>query len=382
MSERCPACGAAGVEVFYEVERVPVHSCRLVETREDALAFPTGELRLALCGACGFVTNTAFDPSLQDYSVSYEETQAFSPRFVAFMRGLAERWVEQYDLRGKRVLEIGSGKGEFLLALHELGIGEGIGIDPGFVPERADKSPGLTWIRDLYSERYAELRADAVVCRHTLEHIQPVGEFMRLVRSALAGGEPVLFELPDVLRALREGAFWDLYYEHVSYFSPGSLARLFRSTGFDVQELELDYDDQYILLGARANGTGAASQPLEEPADEVARAVDEFRLAYATQVERWSEELAAAERPVIWGAGSKGVSFLTTLGAGAGIELAVDVNPYKQQRWLAGSGVRVVAPAALREHRPDLVVAMNPIYLEEIERDLARLGVETRLVGV
>jgi len=382
VSERCPACGAAGVEVFYEVERVPVHSCRLVETREDALAFPTGELRLALCGACGFVTNTAFDPSLQDYSVSYEETQAFSPRFVAFMRGLAERWVEQYDLRGKRVLEIGSGKGEFLLALHELGIGEGIGIDPGFVPERADKSPGLTWIRDLYSERYAELRADAVVCRHTLEHIQPVGEFMRLVRSALAGGEPVLFELPDVLRALREGAFWDLYYEHVSYFSPGSLARLFRSTGFDVQELELDYDDQYILLGARANGTGAASQPLEEPADEVARAVDEFRLAYATQVERWSEELAAAERPVIWGAGSKGVSFLTTLGAGAGIELAVDVNPYKQQRWLAGSGVRVVAPAALREHRPDLVVAMNPIYLEEIERDLARLGVETRLVGV
>jgi hypothetical protein len=382
VSERCPACGAAGLEVFYEVERVPVHSCRLVETREDALTFPTGELRLALCHACGFVTNTAFDPSLQDYSVSYEETQAFSPRFVAFMRELAERWVERYDLRGKRVLEIGSGKGEFLLALHELGIGEGIGIDPGFVPERADERPGLTWIRDLYSERYAELRADAVVCRHTLEHIQPVGEFMRLVRSALAGGEPVLFELPDVLRALREGAFWDLYYEHASYFSPGSLARLFRSTGFDVQELELDYDGQYVLLGARAHGSGGAPLPIEEPPDEVARAVEEFRRAYEAQVERWRRELAAAERPVIWGAGSKGVSFLTTLGAGAGIELAVDVNPYKQERWLAGSGVRVVAPEALREHRPDLVVAMNPIYLDEIGADLASLGVATRLVGV
>ncbi len=382
MIESCPACGAPGLEVFYEVERVPVHSCRLVETREEAVAFPTGELRLALCRACGFVTNTAFDPSLQDYSVSYEETQAFSPRFVAFMRELAERWVERYGLRGKRVLEIGSGKGEFLLALHELGIGEGIGIDPGFVPERADELAGLTWIRDLYSERYRELRPDAVVCRHTLEHIQPVGDFMRLVRSVLAGGEPVLFELPDVLRALREGAFWDLYYEHASYFSPGSLARLFRSTGLDVLELELDYDDQYILLGARADGPGGAPLPLEEPPEEVAHAVGEFRRAYEAQVARRREQLAAAERPVIWGAGSKGVSFLTTLGAGAGIELAVDVNPYKQGKWLAGSGVRVVAPAALREHRPDLVVAMNPIYLEEIGSALAELGLEARLEAV
>ena len=69
----------------------------------------------------------------------------------------------------------------------------------------------------------------------------------------------------------------------------------------------------------------------------MARAAETFRRAYDEQVERWSAEFAAARSgPVIWGAGSKGVSFLTTLGAGAGIELAVDVNPYKQDKWLAG----------------------------------------------
>ena len=44
----------------------------------------------------------------------------------------------------------------------------------------------------------------------------------------------MFFELPDVMRELCEGAFWDLYYEHCTYFSCGSLARLFRATGFEV----------------------------------------------------------------------------------------------------------------------------------------------------
>ena len=157
----------------------------------------------------------------------------------------------------------------------------------------------------------------------------------------------LLFELPDVLRVLREGAFWDLYYEHASYFSPGSLARLFRATGFDVVELELAYDDQYILLESAARASGAALALEEEPG-VVAEAVDGFRTATRRRESAWRERLAAAERPVIWGAGSKGVAFLTTLGPG--LELAVDVNPHKQGKFLAGSGVEVVAPDALRDY--------------------------------
>jgi len=379
VTEACPGCGAAGLELFYEVERVPVHSCRLVATREEALSFPTGRLALALCHACGLITNAAFEPGLQDYSVDYEETQAFSPRFVEFIEELARRWVETYGLRGRRVLEIGSGKGEFLLLLHELGVADAIGIDPGFVPGRVDGRPGLRFLRELYSKRHASLEPDAIVCRHTLEHIQPVAELMRLIRSSLDGHEVLLFELPDVLRVLREGAFWDMYYEHASYFSPGSLARLFRATGFDVADLELAYDDQYILLAARPGASGATLSLEEEPG-VVAGAVDGFRTAYEETRERWRERLTAAERPVIWGAGSKGVAFLTTLGPG--LELAVDVNPHKQRKFLAGSGVEVVAPEALRGYGPDLVVAMNAVYLDEIGQTLSELGVRTALEAV
>src|SRR5262249_10284459 len=155
--------------------------------------------------------------------------QGFSPRFRVFMRELAERWLDRYDLRGKDVLEIGSGKGEFLLEMCELGARHGVGIDPATVPERVSgpAASKVEFIQDLYGPGYAHLTGDAVICRHTLEHIHPVAEFMRIIRGSLEGRPDtvVLFELPDALRVLRECAFWDIYYEHCSYFTPGSLAR-------------------------------------------------------------------------------------------------------------------------------------------------------------
>jgi SAM-dependent methyltransferase len=386
----CPACNADRLEIFHEQHGVPVHSCRLVDTVEEAEAFPRGSLRLGLCRVCGFITNTAYDPSLQSYFVSYEETQGFSPRFRDFMYELAERWIDRYELQGKHVLEIGCGKGEFLVAMCERGAGGATGIDPAIVVERVSSGAAsrITFIRDLYDDRYAHLEADAVVCRHTLEHIGPVAEFLRIIRRSLDRSQDtvVLFELPDVLRVLRECAFWDIYYEHCSYFTPGSLARLFRAVGFEVLDLELDYENQYILLEAKAGNSVVEPLPLEERPEQVAEAVTTFSNELAAVKERWHGELRELHerggRAVLWGSGSKGVSFLTTLGIHDQVSHVVDINPYKHGKFMAGTGHEIIPPEALPELQPDLVIAMNPVYLEEIQRDLDRLGVDARLEAV
>jgi hypothetical protein len=49
---------------------------------------------------------------------------------------------------------------------------------------------------------------------------------------------------------------------------------------------------------------------------------------------------------------------------------------------MPGTGQEIVAPSFLADYRPDLVIAMNPIYLAEIRRDLDALGVGCELVAV
>ena len=113
----CPSCGQVGLSVFYEVENVPVNSVLLVDSRQEALDFQRGDIRLAVCPACGFIANIAFDEALTQYSARYEATQGYSPTFNKFHRALAQELIDRYDLRGKDVIEIGCDKGDFILSL-------------------------------------------------------------------------------------------------------------------------------------------------------------------------------------------------------------------------------------------------------------------------
>ena len=390
MSATCPACAEPAADVFHEQRRIPAHSVMLFDSREAALAYPRGDLRLVHCGACGFIFNKAFDETLNEYSQRCEESQGFSPHFRSWMEAVAKEFVDRYDLHDRSVLEIGCGKGEFLALVCELGHNLGVGVDPAYVPGRLD-SPALdrlTFINELYTSEHGDLAGDAVICRHTLEHIAPVAEFVATIRRSLADRSSVIvfFELPETLRVLREVAFWDLYYEHCSYFTPGSLARLFRREGFDLERLRLEFDEQYILLDARPGDGSGPELPLEDDLAETADLVATFRREFPQRIQALREIVDQrhdrGERTVVWGGGSKGVSFLTTLGITGEIDYVVDINPYKQGKFMAGTGHEVVAPERLVEHRPDLVLVMNPIYEDEIAQELARLGLTPDLVPV
>jgi SAM-dependent methyltransferase len=390
-SRACFSCGSPRTSIFYEVENVPVNSCLLIEDREDAVNFPCGQLKLTFCESCGFIFNAAFDPNSLEYSGTYEETQGFSPRFQEFAHNLAQRLIERHQLRGKDVLEIGCGKGEFLALLCELGDNRGVGIDPAYVEGRlpAEATAHASFIQDFYSPAYGDLTGDFIVCRHTLEHIQPTREMVELVwRSAQERPDTVVFfEVPDVSRVLKELAFWDIYYEHCSYFSLGSLARLFRSCGFDLVDLTADFDNQYLLIEGRVSGgTTTSFFDEEEDLEDLAALVEHFKIGLAGKLESWRDDLRRirerGQKAVLWGAGSKAVSYLTTLGEVNEIEYLVDVNPFKHEKFIAGTGHKVVSPEFLRHYRPDVVIVMNPIYRQEVKRDLEAMGLRPDLVAL
>ncbi len=379
------------MSIFYELKNVPVHSVLLLTSREKALDYPRGDIALGFCQTCGFISNVVFDPSLHEYSAEYEPTQGFSSTFNLFHRNLATRLIEQYDLHGKDIIEIGCGQGEFLTLLCELGNNRGIGFDPAYVSGRnqSEASDRITFIEDFYSEKYADYRGDFVCCKMTLEHIQNTFDFVSIVRRSI-GDRPdtiVFFQVPDVVRILRELAFWDIYYEHCSYFSLGSLARLFRKCGFEVIDLAREYDDQYLMIEARpGNGSDQTVLDQENDLETLKQDVTCFAENYRHKLETWQKDLQEirqnGQRAVIWGGGSKGVAFLTTLDIQDEVEYAVDINPYKHGTYMAGTGQQIVSPEFLREYRPDVVIVMNSIYCNEIQQDLDRMGVTARLMPV
>jgi hypothetical protein len=386
----CQACGKSELESFYQVRDVPAHSCLMLPTRAAALAFPRGDIELVFCHDCGFIGNSRFDALLNRYSPDYEETQAFSPRFMRFVNDVCDDQIVKYALGpGSTVLEIGCGKGEFLVTLCERAGCNGIGLDPGYRPERTHSSAAsrIQFIRDFYGPRYRHLRADYLCCRHTLEHIGPVREFMRLVRETIGEREHVnvFFELPDMERILEHGVFWDVYYEHCTYFTRGSLARLFRESGFDVVELYKAYGGQYLMLEARpAPGRTARRLAQENDLEHTARLIGDFRARVRARLQELADITERVRRSgqtlAIWGSGSKCVSLIGSLNLGDELTAVVDINPHKHGRFLAGSGREIESPDTLRARRPDVVLLMNSIYTEEVRGELAARGLRPQLV--
>ncbi len=386
----CPSCLSRGMTIFHQLRQVPVHSVMNIKTCDEALNFPKGNISLGFCPSCGFVSNLDFNPDLIGYSSDCEETQGYSATFRSFLTKTARDLIDKYDLHNKKIIEIGCGKGEFLHLLCKLGNNSGLGFDPAYVPERDQEiNDEVRFIKDYYSEKYAGYQGDVICCRMTLEHISETQKFVSTVRRAIGENENtiVFFQVPNVIRILRDIAFEDIYYEHCSYFSPGSLARLFKKCHFKILDLRLVYDDQYIALEAKpilAENADGSIFPAEEGLEVITKYVHDFKRKYLTVVGPWQKIIQEGQKIVLWGSGSKGVAFLTRLKIYDQIQYVVDTNPYRQGTYMAGTGQRVVSPEFLKEYRPDIVIIMNSIYLDEIQRLIQKmeLSPEIKALGI
>lgn len=94
------------------------------------------------------------------------------------------------------------------------------------------------------------------------------------------------------------------------------------------------------------------------------------------------ESQSLARRVVVWGAGSKAVAFLNALGSDDAVECCVDINPFRQGRYMAGTGHQIVSPSHLKPSPPDAVVVMNPIYVPEIRRETSGLGLRPEILPI
>lgn len=386
---RCPACGAGGArQPVWELRGVPVRACtRPGAALDEALAQPRGDLRLAGCRACGHVHNEAFDPALLAAAApGPADTLAHAAGYGATLRGLAAELVDRWDLRGGRVVEVGCGAGQLLAALRDAGAGHGVGIDPR--APALPPAPGIELIRKPYADRHTGVPADLVASRFLLEHLPEPRPFVELLAAHARGGAGpraplVFFEVPDGGATLERAVPWEVYYEHCSYFTAASLAGLARAAGLEPLEVSPHPAHRTLRLVARAARAGRPGPAL--PAGLEPAGLEGFAARADRRIARWRAELEAraASGVVVWGAGPRATTFLAAVGprAAAAVACVVDVDPAKRGARLSGSGHEVIAPADLPGRARDTVVVLNELFVDEVGRELARLGLTARAVA-
>src|SRR6266404_4629288 len=125
---RCTVCGGHGATPLVRIDDVPVSCNHLCPSRDAALSEPRASISLGFCSECEHIFNVEYDSALLNYHPGYENSLRGSERFRRYDDALIDSLLGRYDLRGRRIIEIGCGRGRFLRALCKRGNNEGIGF--------------------------------------------------------------------------------------------------------------------------------------------------------------------------------------------------------------------------------------------------------------
>ena len=115
----CRLCGSSLFETpVLTLQRVPASAQSLVDDMSNISDTATIDLILAECSGCGLL-------QLTNQPVNYYKevitSASVSQKMLNFRHDQLQDWIDSYNLKGKRIIEIGCGNGYLLDILEELG---------------------------------------------------------------------------------------------------------------------------------------------------------------------------------------------------------------------------------------------------------------------
>jgi SAM-dependent methyltransferase len=380
---RCPGCGHRGFSAPYRLARQPTVLNYRFPSAHESLKVRRRDICLVQCRHCGLIFNRTFESEDVLYDENYDNRQCFTPAFAQHLEQVADDLTERWHLRHKRILEVGCGKGDFLRLLCRRSGSEGVGYDTSYQGRSGRTVKGVRFYRSYVSAKDITDRFDAVICRHVIEHVGPIGAFLRELHAiARACGEPVtLLETPSFEWIAKNVCFWDVFYEHCNYFSLPCLAYLSGLAGFEIADQRLAFGGQYQILVLKVTAEKGGTMPLS-PAVSKDGSLSHFAKQAETQLQQMETRLVAAGARkgwAIWGAGAKGVSLVNRLRR-LPPQYVIDSNPAKQGGVVPGSKVSVIAPNDARILPLHLILIANPNYADEIKAVLTQRGYQNQVL--
>ncbi|MCD4499014.1 class I SAM-dependent methyltransferase [Chromobacterium vaccinii] len=323
-------------------------------TAEQLSADRGVELALRQCGGCGLVQ---LDAEPVPYWRDVIRAAGISQEMRDFRLKQFGGWLAEHGLAGRKVLEVGCGRGEYLSLLAEAGA-DAYGVEHLPASVDACHQAGLRVERGFVDGSDTRLAAgpfDGFMILNFLEHIPAAHLTLQGIAANLADGAVGMVEVPNFDMILEKGLFAEFIPDHLFYFTERTLVRLLEANGFEVLDCRAAWHD-YVLSATVRKRRPQNLSGLIACETALRASFDDFLGRFAPG------------KVAIWGAGHQSLALISLMGIAGRIRYVLDSAPFKQGRYTPATHLPIVPPERLNDGEVDAVIVLAASYSAEVAR--------------
>jgi len=357
--KRCILCGDKNFRTLFHVDKAPKNiQGLLVEKELDK--DKTISFDLIQCKKCDMIQLGDFDILPRDYYDDYIMTQSFSKQNQEYLMDISTRFVKRFNLFGKKLFEIGSGDGEFLLKFKEQGLNV-VGIEPSLTfSKRAEK--GLVILKEYFNKNTTlkEKSFDAIVSRAVFEHLKNPHSVLEGITKVLKESGVGLIEVPNFEKSIKERRYYDVFSDHVAYYTKKTLIKLLELHNFEIVEIFNTFNDEFLVVFFRKNQNYSVNKFIKDFA------------IYKKDFRKTLDKLKKENKTIaFWGAGGKGNAILSLCDIRKEeIKHVIDSDINKIGKHTIGTHIKIVSPSILYKEKIDTIIITAMAFASEIIQDL------------
>jgi 2-polyprenyl-3-methyl-5-hydroxy-6-metoxy-1,4-benzoquinol methylase len=318
-------------------------------------------LNVYQCSSCGLV-QLNIEPV--DYYKEVITAATLSEKSRASRLSQMKEFSKRFNLKAKKILDVGAAKGEMLNVLEEAGY-EAFGIEASDnsvkIGLENDRNMIHAFIGD--TEFIPHAPFDAFISLNFLEHLPHPGDVIKNLYNNTTGNAVGFLTVPNLDYLLKTNSFYEFVADHLSYFTQDTIRYAFESNGFKVLDCSLINEENDIAVTVKKRENLNIVNGLEEVED------------LKNHLRRLASDYTKKRKKIaIWGAGHRTLALLA-LSSLDTVEYIVDSAEFKQGKYSPVMHTPIVSPNQLRDMPVDLLIIMVPgIYPDEVKKTVLSMN--------
>lgn len=379
---KCPISGSEKSTTYLDLGKVPLVN-NLCDTKEESLACEKFPLAIQFFPQSKLTCLTEI-VNKDNLFLNYLYKSGVNKPYLDHCAKMYD-YLSRFMILGNNdvIVDIGGNDGSLLKEFRKENrnpVYVNVDCSKSFIED--NESAGIQYINEYFdSDIQLPYKAKLITSTNVFQHTEPIRSFVQGVERNLSNEGIWCLEFPYILTTLANDNYDQVYHEHVYYYCLQNIVDLLAQEGMRV--INVSYHDMHAgtlrVLSVKKSSQRQPDSTITSFLNLEKTLTEEYCVKWGKRAQEKIKEfqyfihnlLTQGKSIACFGAAAKGCVFLNSCEITDDmVDFIIDDTPFKQGKFVPGTGIQVVSRAVLKDVQPDYILILAHNFKDYIIESL------------